>query len=306
MAETQTPNFHWIKPDVGGDSTVWGNVLNTTFDAVDSVVWSNQQGIMPIGSVVMFSGSVAPTNWMDCNGAVYLDTDVPALAAVIKASGFAGFPGSDATHTAVPDLRGKFPIGRDSVSWTRGLTGGEANHTLLMAEMPAHSHTATQGTHTHAATIGTHSHPITDVAHTHGVNQWAHSHAIATGGHNHSISTGSHAHGLDHLVLSNTGGGNASAGAGWAFVSANTVTVGDLGGSTSTAGNLGGNTDAQTSAISLVAAGSGLSTTQAASPGAITVPSVSAGAITVTSQGSGATHNNMPPYLCVGFIIRYR
>lgn len=305
MAETQTPNFKWTKPDVGGDATVWGNVLNTTFDSIDSVVWNNQQGVMPIGSIVMYSGSAMPTNWMDCNGAVYLDTDVPALAAVIKASGFAGFPGSDATHTAVPDLRGKFPIGRDGVAWTRGLTGGEANHTLLMAEMPAHTHTATQGTHTHAATMGTHSHPITDVAHSHGVNQWAHNHVIATGGHAHTISA-AHAHGASLMrfiggggqPLSITAGGNAN------------VTYGNTDaaapGNTDAVGNLGGNTDTQTSAISLVANGTGLSTTQAASPGAITVPSVSAGAITVTSQGGGAAANNMPPYTCVAFIIRYQ
>ena len=56
MAETQTPNFKWTKPDIGGDSSTWGNVLNTTIDAVDSVVCANQQAGLPIGSVAMFAG----------------------------------------------------------------------------------------------------------------------------------------------------------------------------------------------------------------------------------------------------------
>ena len=42
MAETQTPNYHWIKPDIGGDATVWGTVLNTTIDAIDAVAFNNQ------------------------------------------------------------------------------------------------------------------------------------------------------------------------------------------------------------------------------------------------------------------------
>ena len=307
MAETQTPNFKWTKPDIGGDSTTWGNVLNTTFDSIDSVVWNNQQAGVPIGSIVMFGGPTPslPINWLFCNGSVYLDSDIPALAAILKGSSTPGFPGSDATHTAVPNMNGRFPVGADFATWTRGMTGGEANHTLLMAEMPAHAHTATQGTHTHAATMGTHTHPITDVAHSHGVNQWAHAHAIATQNHAHTISA-IHSHGSEIMrfiggsgqPLGIVSGGNAN------------VTYGNTDaaspGNTDLAGPLGGNTDTQTSAISLVANGTGLSTTQAASPGAITVPSVSAGAITVTSQGSGATHNNMPPYTCVAFIIRYQ
>jgi microcystin-dependent protein len=305
VAEQQTPNFKWIKPDLGGDASTWGNVLNTAFDSVDSVAYANQQAGVPIGSIVMFGGPPAslPINWLFCNGSVYLDSDIPALAAILKGSSTPGYPGSDATHTAVPNMNGRFPVGADFATWTRGMTGGEANHTLLMAEMPAHAHTATQGTHTHAATMGTHAHPITDVAHSHGVNQWAHSHGVTQTPHAHNV--GAHAHGSSLMrFIGGSGqplgigsGGNANVTYG------NTDSIGSI--TDAQNANISG-TDTQTSAISLVANGTGLSTTQAASPGAITVPSVSAGAITVTSQGSGATHNNMPPYTCVAFIIRYQ
>ena len=187
---------------------------------------------------------------LDCNGAVYLDTDVPALAALIKVSGFVGYPGSDATHTAVPDLRGRFPIGRDGVGWTRGAMGGEYNHTLLSTEMPVHGHTAAQAAHTHSAYQDVHVHVAWQDAHAHAVgNTQAHSHVITTGNHSHAIHTGGHSHGLDHQVLTPNGGGNAAAGSGWVFSTIRTDAAGDLGGNTDAAGNLGGYTDTQALAV---------------------------------------------------------
>ena len=196
MAETQTPNYKWIKPDLGGDSAVWGNVINATFDAVDSVVFSNQQGISPIGVIMMFGGATAPANWLFCDGSVYLDTNVPALAAVLKGGGLAGYPGSDATHTAVPNLAARFPVGMGT-GWGLGAMGGEYNHTLLANEMPVHSHAGSQAAHTHPGSYqDVHVHYAWQDAHAHTVgNTSAHSHNIVTGNHSHGIATGGHSHG---------------------------------------------------------------------------------------------------------------
>jgi microcystin-dependent protein len=303
VAETQTPNYHWVKPDIGGDASTWGQVLNTAFDAIDGVVYSNQQGVVPIGSITMFAGSTLPANYLWCNGAVYLDTDIPALAPLLARK----YTGSDASHNAVPNLNGRFPIGSDFSAWTLGLTGGEATHTQLLAEMPSHTHAATEPAHSHTVTVAAHTHPITDVAHNHTASQAAHVHAVATGGHSHTIVTGNHAHNLSqNFGLSYTvpGGGGAQ-GVTAGVTAATTTTAGDLGGYTSTVGNLGGNTDTLTPAITVVASGSNLSTTQAG--GAATLTSTTATpVITVTAQGSGAAANNMPPYTCLAFIIRYK
>ena len=267
MAETQTPNLKWTKPDLGGDAATWGNVLNTTIDAIDSVVYANQNGIVPVGSLTMWAGPTAspPTNWLICDGRTLDYGATPAYQGLFNVIGRAFNTALTGTQFALPNLVQKFPIGAGSN--VLGAVGGTFSYTLATANLPPHAH------------------PITDVAHSHTVNQWAHNHVIATGGHNHSISTGSHGHGLDHLVLSNTAGANAQAGSGWAFVSANAGVVGDLGGSTSTAGNLGGNTDTQTSAVSLNASGTGLSTTQ--------------------NVGSGAALSVVPPFIAINFIIRY-
>ncbi|HEX5211631.1 MAG TPA: hypothetical protein VFW22_07850 [Pseudolabrys sp.] len=40
MADSNTTNYGWVKPDVGASDDTWGNKLNTNFDGVDGVVKS--------------------------------------------------------------------------------------------------------------------------------------------------------------------------------------------------------------------------------------------------------------------------
>ena len=302
MAETRTPNYAWVKPDIGGDASTGGNVLNQTIDAVDSVVFSNQQGISPIGVIMMFGGATAPANWLFCDGSVYLDTNVPALAAVLKGGGLAGYPGSDATHTAVPNLAGRFPVGMGT-GWGQGATGGEYNHTLLANEMPVHSHAGSQASHTHPGSWqDAHVHAISQDAHAHTVgNTSAHSHNIVTGNHSHGIATGGHSHGNVLTGSGVTGGVPAGVGI---VGNVSTVSAGNLGGNTDTAGNLGGYTDTQALAVG---------NTDTRQPNCYAdnrQPAVHIDtqqpAVSIGNAGGGAIHNNMSPYTAVGFIIRYK
>jgi microcystin-dependent protein len=245
VASTLTPNYGWVQPQVGGDATTWGNELNNDLALIDAQVYANEQASVVIGSMMMFGGPTAPTNWLICDGSSLATTGT--YAALFGVIGYA-FGGSGANFN-LPDLRGIFPLGAGS-SWPSGSKGGSYSVTISTANLPPHAH------------------PITDVAHNHGVNQWAHAHGIATGSHSHGITTGSHSHSLSSQVLTPSGGGNAGAAAGWAFTSVTTSAVGNLGGNTDTAGNLGGNTDTQTSGISLNASATGLSTTQNVGSGA--------------------------------------
>lgn len=42
---TATLNYHWTKPDVGGDGSAWGTMLNGDLDAIDAKIFTNETNI---------------------------------------------------------------------------------------------------------------------------------------------------------------------------------------------------------------------------------------------------------------------
>jgi microcystin-dependent protein len=110
----------------------------------------------PVGSIMIWAGSTAPTGWLLCDGTAYSTTTYAALYAVIGTT-----YGSGTGTFRVPNLKGRVPVGLDAAQTefdTRGETGGEKTHTLVTAELPAHNHdvgtltTASGGSHTHSYT----------------------------------------------------------------------------------------------------------------------------------------------------------
>ena len=96
--------------------------------------------LTPAGAVIAFAGSAAPGGWLICNGASLLRASYAALFAVIGTT----YGAADGTHFALPDLRGRAPIGAGTGA---GLTAralaaqaGEEAHLLSLAELPSHSH----------------------------------------------------------------------------------------------------------------------------------------------------------------------
>ena len=66
--------------------------------------------LVPRGSIIMWNGTTPPDGWAICDGNNY-----------------------------TPDLRNRFIVGVGS-GYGLGATGGEAEHTLTIAEMPSHTH----------------------------------------------------------------------------------------------------------------------------------------------------------------------
>jgi len=95
----------------------------TTFDTANATTVNattvNGFGTIPIGGIIMWSGSVAPSGWALCDGGQY-----------------------GSVHA--PDLRGRFVLGMGNGVGLTGRSlnqqGGEERHTLSIAEMPSHNH----------------------------------------------------------------------------------------------------------------------------------------------------------------------
>jgi microcystin-dependent protein len=116
-------------------------------------------GAIP-GEVRMWSGSAVPVagtygHWVWADGAIYVTATYPLASGNIAAAWKThnGKPDPGAGNFRVPDLRGSAPIGLDTMPGgtaagrivraagaTLAGVSGEELHTLLLAEIPAHTH----------------------------------------------------------------------------------------------------------------------------------------------------------------------
>lgn len=95
-----------------------------------------------IGQVIMFGGNFAPINWAFCDGSLQSIAQNTALFSLLGTT----YGGNGQTTFALPDLRGRVPIGMGQgpglSPYTIGETGGVENVTLTTNQLPAHTHTA--------------------------------------------------------------------------------------------------------------------------------------------------------------------
>jgi microcystin-dependent protein len=154
----------------------------------------------PTGMLVMWTGAVAPRNWLLCDGAAVSRTLYADLYNVIKTNYGAG---DMRTTFNLPDLRTRVPVGFDAnlTDYNRlGLSNGASSINLVAGQLPPHVHLGTtnlSGDHTHTVSTtsaGDHTHTGTTAdagSHTHTVT------SDTSGAHTHTASTataGSHSH----------------------------------------------------------------------------------------------------------------
>lgn len=103
-----------------------------------------------IGQVMMTGFNFAPKFWAQCNGQLLPINQNQALFSLLGTQ----FGGNGTTNFALPDLRGRSPVGYASSvdpAWQppgmqMGQTGGAENVTLLSSNLPAHTHTMAAST----------------------------------------------------------------------------------------------------------------------------------------------------------------
>jgi microcystin-dependent protein len=95
-----------------------------------------------LGQISIFSSNFAPKGWAMCNGQTMPINQNQALFSLLGTM----YGGNGQTTFALPNLQGRaamdFGQGQGLQIRVLGEVGGEQNHTLIVGEMPRHSHDA--------------------------------------------------------------------------------------------------------------------------------------------------------------------
>src|SRR5262249_41768302 len=93
-----------------------------------------------LGMIFLFAGNFAPTGYLLCSGQLLAISQNAALFSIIGTY----YGGNGTTNFALPDFRGRVPIsqgqGPGLSPYNMGQVGGTENTTLLLSNLPIHTH----------------------------------------------------------------------------------------------------------------------------------------------------------------------
>lgn len=93
-----------------------------------------------LGTILLFGGTFAPAGWALCEGQLLPISQNTALFSILGTT----YGGNGTTNFALPDLRGRVPLGFGSApglsSYVEGQTGGVESITLTSSQIPGHQH----------------------------------------------------------------------------------------------------------------------------------------------------------------------
>lgn len=102
-------------------------------DGTISDEFKNEMQVIPTGTVIARLSTVAPTGFLKCDGS---EVSRETYALLFSLLGTTYGAGNGTTTFNLPNFQDRFLYGKGSTS-AIGDTGGEAEHTLTMAELPS-------------------------------------------------------------------------------------------------------------------------------------------------------------------------
>lgn len=274
--------------------------------AGDDIQASHYNEVVPIGVVLPYAGSSAPTGFLLCDGSAVSRTTYSALFAIISTTFGVG---DGSTTFNLPDMRSRMPIGVGSAgtftsSFAAGAVDTGSDQITITANDSIKTGTpvvlTTTGTLPSGLSLATTYYAIY-VSST--VIKLATSRANAVAGT--AIDITSQGSGTHTATVTYTARSLGAIGG----EEDHTITVAEMavhshGGATASDGSHSHTIKGQ---ITSSAGSSQRALDDAGGPGGSNVSSVSGGTHThtISSEGSSTAHNNMTPYLALNFIIKY-
>lgn len=312
-------SFIWYVDEDGGQWVEFGNLSigpqgEEGADGAPGPTGPRGLSDTPAGVMMPWPSNTPPDNWLICDGSLVDKDEYPSLFDVIGYS--YGSDEEDPNMFGLPNLKGKVVVGYNS-SETEfnllGKIGGSKTHTLLVGEIPSHTHTPVPHTHgTLGALVtnntGGHSHG----GGTNNAGEHGHNSSIgAAGSHSHSGNTntaGSHSH--SELRASTVTYNSVTRASGTLDTVGNVTAVNNSSTSTGSAGSHSHTitTDTEpshTHSISISPNGAHSHNISTNNDGShshnLTIPTSEA---EVQATGGGGAHNNLQPYITFNYIIK--
>ena len=103
-----------------------------------------------LGEIRIVSFNFAPKGWALCNGQLLPINQDQALFSLLGTM----YGGDGRVNFALPDFRGRAPI-HQGQGFTQGEKAGEESHTIILSELPAHTHALNANLQPNPATLAT-------------------------------------------------------------------------------------------------------------------------------------------------------
>ena len=182
------------------------NRPSRVLEEFDGSVWVEQR-VEPAGIVKAFAGTTAPRGHILCDGGAISRTAYPSLFTAIGTTYGAG---NGSTTFNVPNLSGRFPLGKATTGTgsTLAATGGAIDHNHTT---PAHYHGMGSGADLNVNSSGTHS-TVINISHGHTATTVAGASGVSianntTGATNLTINDQGHIHAVAGVGTTTEGGG---------------------------------------------------------------------------------------------------